>query len=692
MNTDRLRRPRLMAWVLVLLVALVYSGSLNAPFILDDFRAITENPRLANFDLSDMVRPVAHLSFALNYVIGGTAPFVYHVTNVAIHLAAVLLVFGLCRRLLVLRRVPRSIRWRHNELAFVIALLWGLHPLQTQAVTYVVQRAESLMALCYLACLYALLRAARRGAVLRWALVAGFAAWVGIGTKQVLAGVPIVALLMDLSFLSRRPRDAIVHRWPVHVALFSAWGFLATLYALSDGTQAALAVGTQGGGHDSVSGIAYLLTQCEVIPHYLRLAFWPDALVLDYMWPLRDSLLDVWPGGLLLCVLGVATLVGLVRRRVGSFWGVLFFIVLAPSSSLQPLPDPAFEHRMYLPLLGVVGTAVTALWALLARLPRRRAGAIALALALLAASGLGARTWIRNADYGDPARMWRTVLAHRPDNLRAHVNLARTLNDRGEPDAAAAAARAGLARAETLRRMPQDGLAAAIAEPGGFTLMHRLIYYAGLNHELGRALTARGERNAAVAAFEEAVRLARWYWPSWRALAAARFEQGNRARALTIWNWLLESRPEDAIARVSFADALAEMGRHADALAHYETALRGIPNPVYVQLRIGWILAASPDDALRDGGRARAIATALEHVIATGPDAIEARELHAAALAEQGRYREAASMQQPLLEALRYAPSTSDTRLASAEERLRHYKADRPYRMPVDDAVERADE
>src|SRR5579871_3226550 len=159
--------PARVALALAALTVLAYANSFSALYLFDDGGAILENPTIRQFSTALAPipngtpvsgRPLVNLTFALNYAAGGLAVEGYHAVNLAIHVLAVLALFGTVRRTLQLPTFAPPWRQASLEIAGVTALLWAVHPLQTESVTYLSQRAEELMGLCYLTTLYAFVR------------------------------------------------------------------------------------------------------------------------------------------------------------------------------------------------------------------------------------------------------------------------------------------------------------------------------------------------------------------------------------------------------------------------------------------------------------------------------------------------------------------------------------------------------
>jgi tetratricopeptide (TPR) repeat protein len=421
------------AWLPSLILALLcgvaaYSDSFRGPFIFDDIDAILRNPhvnralpaqsREAPTTLSG--RPVLWATFAGDFAVGGLRVEVYHLTNLAIHLCCGGLLFGIVRRNLLeaqMRRgrFTRSAAW----LAGAVTAVWLVHPLGTEAVTYTVQRAESLTALFYLLVIYALIR--------DFKFVAALACALGMGTKEMMATAPLAALLYDRTFMAGSFREALRLRGGLYLALAATW-IIPAIVTIG---------GFRSASVGNISPLDYLRTQLGVIAYYLWLMIWPKNLVLDYYdWPLAHSWSAIGDGGLAVIILAVFSLIAFWRTPPLGFLGCFFFLVLAPSSSIVPIfTEIAAEHRMYLPMIAPIALIVIGGWTLLSRTDLGVCAAGILLTAALAA--LAARTFLRNREYQDARAIWQDNVALRPHNPRAHFNLGYTELGDGDPASAA---------------------------------------------------------------------------------------------------------------------------------------------------------------------------------------------------------------------------------------------------------------
>ncbi len=345
----------LAAGLILLAAAAVYGNSFAGPFVLDDRYSIVENPSIRHLWPIGAVllpphaeqiggRPVVNLILALNYALGETDVWGYHLVNVVIHVLAAWTLFGVVRRTLVLPWLRERFGSAAIPLALTISLLWMIHPLHTEAVTYIIQRAEALMGLFYLLTLYCFIRGASvegsgvggqgvggervfsfAGFILHpssfilppvaWYAASVLACLLGMATKEVMATAPVIVLLYDRTFLAGSFREAWRRRYGLYLALAATWGVVAALL-ISTGFYG----GSTGFAVEKFTWWSYLLTQPGVVVHYLRLAFWPAGLCLDYDWrPAQTAAGIVLPGILVASLLGL-TLWALVKRPA---WGFL---------------------------------------------------------------------------------------------------------------------------------------------------------------------------------------------------------------------------------------------------------------------------------------------------------------------------------------------------------------------------------
>jgi protein O-mannosyl-transferase len=506
-----------------LLVAVVviaaYANSFAGVFLMDDGLRILQNPDIRHPMTAclDTTRPLVGLSLWMNLALGGRVAD-FHLFNLAVHLSAALLLFGLIRRTCRIRgcQATTASAW-----AAIGAAMWGAHPIQTQSVTYIIQRAESMMGMLFLLVLYCFVRAMSSATPRRWLWASVVACALGMTAKPVMVVAPIVVLLFDRQFIAKSLGELWQRRRAFYLALMSTMGIAIGLILMPNESSS-----TTGLSEGLLSPSRYLMTECGVIVHYLRLILWPTELCLDYAWPSATGLGSVWWQALVLGGLFMAAVVGVWRRSVAGFGAALFFICLAPSSSVIPVVDVAVEHRLYLPLAGVlvcIGGVIAAVLGRVAAGSRRIAGVVFAAGTVLVCV-LVVMTHHRNADYHSVVRMSRDTVEKRPDNFRARSALISALLSAGQFAEGELEAREMVACLE--RGLVEGG---AFAEVGAMNA--RGYYPVGLN-QLGRALLCLEREVEAISCFENAIIALPSLKEAWFNMAVALRATGKNTDAL----------------------------------------------------------------------------------------------------------------------------------------------------------------
>ena len=703
----------------------VYANSLSGVFIYDDPSSIADNASIRNLTaVGDVLspprdgqtvsgRPVLNLSLAINYALGGTSTWGYHATNLAIHIFNAILLLGILRRTFLRPRLRDRLGDAALGLAVAITLLWTLHPLQTESVTYIVQRAESLAGLFYLLTLYGLIRGAEAERGIVWYVVAVVACWLGMGTKEIMVTVPVTALLYDVIFLGATWRETLRRRWGFYLALFASWTLLFAVVAATG----LMVRANELGATDPWS---YMRSQPGVILHYLRLSVWPTSLCLDCEWPVATTMLAILPPMLLVGMLALATVWGVIGRKTWAFLGAWFFLILAPSSSIMPCRQLAFEHRMYLSLAAVMAALVVGAYlgcqAMTRRgwLPGRAQLAGEVCLVGLVAGVLGFLTFQRNDVYQSEISVWEDTVSKAPHNARAYSNLGNILSAKRDfqaalvqyqkalelrPDLAGSHSNLGntlayLGRIDAAEACyqkaieidpnfadPQNNLASLFARRGEFE-QAKLHYqralqikpdYPEAHNNLANIFARRKQLDAAIPHYREALKLKPDYAEAHNNLGFALASIGQVDEAIEHYQKSVEFNPTYALAHYNLANALYRQGRLAAAIPHWRDAVRLQPNHGGMVNQLAWVLATSPS---RDGTAAVHLAEhAVRLTVARDPRAL--RTL-AAAYAETGRFAEA---KKAANDALRMASDTADTSLADAlRTDLQAYVAEMPLR------------
>lgn len=631
------RPPRRWIWMAAAALAgaitLAWSNSFSGPFILDDMPAITENRTVQN--LSDWRsvlsppregqtvsgRPMVNLTLAINWAIGGASVRGYHLFNLLIHILATLALWGLLRRALLLPSLRDRFGKDASWIAFALALAWGVHPLQTESVTYIVQRAESLAGLFYLLATYTFLRAAADSGASsrnRWMAASVVACALGMASKEVMISAPLFILLFDRTLISGSWREAWKSRKGYYGALAATGGVLAWLVA-ETGTR-----GLTAGFGLGISTWSYLLTQCRAIVHYLRLVFWPSPLVLDYGFLTEPSVLAVLPQALLLVSLLAFAAVAVWKRSPMGVPAAAFFLLLAPSSSIVPVATQTMaEHRMYLPLAAVLMVVVGGIHA--------RVGRAAVAATLAASVVLAGVTHRRNQDYSSELAIWQDTAHKAPGNARAYQEWGNALLHVGRTAESIAAHRRALALKPDYPKA-EHNLASALCEAGRWEeaippyeiAIRKLPDLAEPSYGLGNVMAQLGRFPEAVACYQRALQIAPDFYRAHNNLGNVLSTLGRNGEALAHYDAAVKCNPTFAGGHVNAANLLARMERYPEAIARYEAGLRLDPNLPDARCDLGVLY-------LTVGRRADGI-RALRETLRLAPDHAIAKKNLAAAL------------------------------------------------------------
>jgi len=594
--------------------ALVYANSLSAPFIFDDQTAIIENSQIQRlWPLSVPLsprretpvagRPIVNLTFAINYAASGLDIRGYRLTNLAIHLLAALTLFGLVRRALLLPSLAPTFGAQATNLAWIAALMWMLHPLQTETIDYITQRTESLMGLCYLLTLYCSVRAleGRQG---RWHAAAIVACATGMACKESMVTAPVMVGLFDYVFVGA-PALRKVQRSRLYVGLAASWVVLGALMASGPRTTV--------GFDSSVSGWTYLLNQAPILLTYLRLTFWPRNLVLDYGTPQPLTLADVWLPMLVLVAIAVGVLVMLARRPHVGFLGAWCFIILTPTSSIVPIAtEVGAERRMYLPLAGLVVLVVLAIYRALGQRATARDQGLAFAAAIAVCALLSVATLQRNREYESKLSILQTTVDRRP-HPRSYLMLGTTLLEAGRRQEATAYLER--AREEPgayfvlgVDHISEGRFAEGAEELERFVQLaptHRQIVDA--RESLGRAYSTLNQLDKAEAHLTEVVRMQPRRGPAHAYLGEVLLRQGRTADGVREFQIAAELQPGNPDALRLLGIAQGQTGQLAAAAATFSRVIELDPLNARGHYLLGSALAAAGQVAAAVPHFARAV-------------------------------------------------------------------------------------
>ncbi len=444
--------------MVALVVALVHGNTWSSPFHFDDFHSIVDNAWLRSLRhvpryftdvavFSPLVenrayRPILLTGFAVSHALGGGAPWGYHLITLILHAVGAVLVGLLTRRALLASGIAAGLA---RAVALLGALVFAVHPLVTEPVSYVSSRSSLQAAVLTWASVlaYVVAREDRRPGLFGVSLLCLVLA---MGTKIIAVTTPALLLLWELTLGPAAP-------WGVGAAAWERERGLRAWIARPDGLRAAaIRIGPVAAvallltvahervvgdasiaGRSNIAPLHYLLTETEVWLRFMGLFVWPEDLCADLTMTWRTTW---WSGPVARAILTNLAIVGaalaLVRRWPAVTFGVLaYYVALSPTNSIMPLSEPASEHRAYIALpgllLAVLGLIAPAVAALGARGQRIAAG---VAVAWIVA--LGAVAHARNTVWQSDLSLWKDVVEKSPDNGRAHLNYGLAQLSRGD--------------------------------------------------------------------------------------------------------------------------------------------------------------------------------------------------------------------------------------------------------------------
>ena len=689
-----LSNPWLALILIMLVTLLIYSNIYRAPFVFDDITQIEDKSTIGDLRiflsprtvLSHSPRPVVELSFALNYRLGKLNVFGYHLVNVTIHIIngflAYILSLIIFKHLLNLpaqrfghSNSPRSkvqspksqvdpkLRSHNTEagtsevvldafqstidnrqssiylMSLFTALIFVAHPIQTQAVTYTIQRYTSMAAtfyflsvICYLKGRIIQQSAGDRGqrsevggqrekgshgivgenpfsfqplALYSFCFLCGFLALL---SKESSVSLPGVILIVEYILFDRTWRGwKRKLRW--FLPAFAIMGiFFLYVYGffrgevqfgrlLEDVSEMMRAPGTVTSRWD------YLCTQFNVVVIYVGLLFLPVGQNLDYMYPLKTGFFDGYtPLAFLILLLIVGIGIWNIKKRPIITFGILwFFITLSVESSIFPIKDVLFEHRLYLPMFGF---ALVIAYVIFCLLPFKRIGHVVVSILIVAS--LGTATYLRNMIYQDGVTLWSDVVAKSPENFRAHYNLGNALRANGrQKEAIKSYSMSLILRPDYIRA--RDNLGVVLTEVGrvddaikNFSDALKTRPNDPLLHcNLGLALMRKGDFQEAVGHFSEALRIKPDYPEAHSNLGITLAQQGKLTDAILHFSEALRIEPDNVKIHSNLGQAFMLQGNLPEAAQHYSEAVRIKPEYAEAHSKMGVVLVRQGD---LDGG------------------------------------------------------------------------------------------
>ena len=631
---NRFSNPCLVLISIIFSVLIIYCNIYNNSFVFDDVPRIVENKIIR--DLSNFLSPnkllqpraVVDFTFALNYRFGKLNVFGYHLVNVLVHILNGFLVYLLSLAILKQRpefsnptnhSVSESTKFSIESISFFSAMIFVAHPIQTQAVTYTVQRYASMAAMFYMASVFFYFKARiiqeraksieqgaksieqgarsrergarsrERGARSReqrakskeWvekkeggetnklklsslyalSIVCGMLAFL---SKQNTASLPGAILLAEYLII-----NGTWHDWkkklPWFALAFTCW-LLFVLYV------SGLFSGEFGDRNmlEDVSALtketvtagrwSYLCTQFNVLIIYIRLLFLPIYQNLDYLYPFKTGFFDgLTPFAFIILI--ALTGFGIwskKRRPVITFSIFYFFITLSVESSIIPIRDALFEHRLYLPMFGF-GLFVS--YQLFHYLSNKRSLALFLSLSIIVS--LGSATYLRNITWQDHTSLWSDVVSKSHHNYRAHYNLGLALKKQGRTEEAI-----------------EHYLQALRIKPD----------FEDAHNNLGTALDKQGRTEEAIEHYLQALQIKPDYVDAHYNLGNALKKRGRTAEAIEHYLQALRIKPDHEEAHNNLAIALFRKGNIEGAIAHFRKALRINPDHIHAKNNLKKVL------------------------------------------------------------------------------------------------------
>ncbi len=636
MVTNSIKSPWLAFVFITLVTVAIYSSIYDTPFVFDGVLQIEDKAKirdLSNYLSSRVIfspRPLVEFTFALNYKFGKLNVFGYHLVNVVIHIINGLLVYFLALNIFKLLMNPPGKGFRHLArgmsdvqspksevqgpqaaasqstidnrqssiywMSLFTALIFIAHPLQTQAVTYTVQRYTSMAAMFYLlsSLFYIKARIVAEGSkfeaqsqgkhhlsAFSFQLLAFYFLCVLCGvlaflSKPSMASLPGAILLLEYIIFDRTWQG-----WKRKILWFAPAFVLMGVFILY--ISGVFRGGVQFGGLlEDVSEIlrapgaevgrwVYLCTQFNVLVIYVRLLFLPVGQNLDYIYPFKTGFFDGYtPLSCLFMVAIIGIAIWSIKKRpvitFGIFW---FFITLSIESSIFPIQDSLFEHRLYLPMFGF---ALIVAYVVFCLLPVKRLWYFVIAVFIVVS--LGSATYLRNRTYQNGVTLWSDVISKAPENFRAYHNLGNAMRDHGR-----------------LEEAIKNYTKALSIEPK-FTKAH---------DNLGVALTESGRLDDAIRNFSEALRIRPKDPMIHNNLGLALMRQGNLQEASLHFSEALRIRPNYAEAHSNLGIVLAQQGNLKDAVTHLSKALLIEPHNAKIENNLGQTLMLQGN--LKEAGR-----------------------------------------------------------------------------------------
>jgi tetratricopeptide (TPR) repeat protein len=642
-------KPFLHLLLIILLSLLAYSNTFHAPFHFDDAGVIVENPVIK--DLRYFAEPsrakqfsgffeypglknryIGYLTFALNYRLHGLHVTGYHAVNLLIHVVNALLLYLLVLLTFqtpVLKTSP--LRSYEKHIALFTALLFACHPIQTQAVTYIWQRVTSLATLfCLLSFVtyiqWRLINQRNREPCTRqyrgehslrqdqssrnrnsekkqkkiylnpvlWYLTSVFSAVLAMKIKEIAFTLPLTVTLYEFLFFQGSRKRRLICLVPLLLTML-----IIPLTLLDIDKPLGEFIGDAGEelrGSSTLSRWHYLLAEFRVMVTYLRLIFFPVNQNLDYDYPRYHSFfnIEVFVSFLLLLsLLGISIFIVYRYGRTaphsrllsfGIFW---FFINLALESSIIPLSNVIFEHRMYLPSVGIFLAISSGMFMVSEGVRDRLRGIDKVVVATLVAVVvvLTGAAYARNRVWTDDVSLWQDVVSKSPYKERGYNNLGNALMSQGLIKKAIQHYQTAIQLNPDYPKA-QNNLGNAYNAQGLFdkAVEHYKIAiqlrpdFADAHYNLGNAYQSQGLVGKAIEQYLITIQLVPYYQRAHYNIGLAYKSKGLIDRAIQHYKTAIRLKPDDAKAHNNLGNAYRSQGLIERAMQHYQIAIQLNPD------------------------------------------------------------------------------------------------------------------
>jgi protein O-mannosyl-transferase len=606
------RKPFVHILIIVVLGILIYSNTFNAPFAYDDISNIINNSSIK--DIHHIInsqtiydnRLIGNLTFALNYQLHELNVAGYHIFNLLIHLLNALLVYWL---VILTFKTPYVSAYLQKDvlktsdpyrwIPLFTALLFVSHPVQTQAVTYIVQRFASLSTLFYLVSLVMYIKARGSDSSKR-AGYAFFAASIlsavlAMRTKEIAFTLPVMVFLYEFMFFPGDVKKRMRYLLVLLLLLLTMFIIPLSMMLTQSGSTGVKGIDelTKMAGYAEVSRWDYLNTQFRVIVTYIRLLFLPIHQNLDYDYLIYGTfftpsvflsffiLLGVFCWGIYLLYRSYKSdQSNRCWYRLISFGIFWFFVTLSVESSIIPIRDVIYEHRLYLPSVGFFMAIMSGVGFLYDR-PANQTNGVAkvfIPVMILMVIGLSLTAYARNFAWSDKVTLWEDVVKKSPDKIRPHYNLAEAYQEQGRLDDAVREYRTAI------------NLRPDLVEP---------------HFNLGLVYRKQGRFDDAVREYLMVIKLRPDFADAHTNLGAAYDRQRRFEDAVKEHQTAIKLVPDHVTAHYNLAVAYHHQGRFDDAIKEYQTAINLKPDyeEARKNLRMLYQERASLDDASKNTGR-----------------------------------------------------------------------------------------